>query len=815
VTASASDDGMDMGSRLRTFGLALLLIASCVMAAWAEPFDLAGPTLDIDVTHAGVTLPISQTPNLAAGDQLSIKADLPPGQAVPYLLVATFLRGATNPPPESWFHPLETWSPKGADGLKITVPDGAQQVLVLLAPRTSGDFRALVNAIRGRPGVFVRASLDLNQATLDRSRLNVFLAILRKINPADSERLQKVSSLLARSLAIKVDADCFQKMPELQAGCLLQAKDALILDDGQSTSIVQALTSGPSADLLMQLSATPQAGYGANTPYLAAILDIARILDSLHTAHYQYMPALGAIDGRRLSLLLSTAPSFHNPLSVLVAALPAVEPPQPPPLRAVDGKAAYCAGKGNLVLPAEGAPLAFSTSYAHDMALRLRAKDGSVVELPVRADAEKGGFIADASSLDPTRFGDTVDGSLHGFWGFEPFDGPAFHLRTPHPEQWRLSEDDRQSLVVGRDDTVHLEGAEAACVQGVDIRWPSGATQAVDWKATQPDQIAVIVPLGDREAGPVTLLVKQQGGGEADLVPLRAFTIAGHLDGFTIHAGDLFGVLKGSRLDEVRGLTMNGITFTPGALTSVNGADELTLTASDAAAIARLPAGKTSTARATLKDGRTQKLTVSVAPARPSVVLIDKSVQLAAASAPSTIELTDKDELPLGATLTFSIRAQIPAAFSGHDKVEVATTDGAVATTLTTSDGLVLEDPQVALVTLDTARAFGASAFGPLRFRIVDDAGAGDWQPLATLVRLPAFRALKCPSERGQACELTGSNLFLVDSLSSDPKFDHAVKVPEGFAGRVLSVPYPAGGKFYVKLHDAPSVMNLAALPAD
>jgi hypothetical protein len=803
-----------MASSLRNICLALVLITVCVTTARTEPFDLAGPTLDVDVTHAGITLPISQVPNLTTGDQLSIKADLPQEESVRYLLVAAFLRGATNPPPVDWFHSLDTSNRRGAEELKVIVPAGAQQVLVFLAPRTGGDFRTLIDTVRGRPGSFVRASQDLNQATLDRSRLEVFLAGLRKINPADSEGLQKVTALLARSLAIKIDADCFQKMPELQAGCLLQAKDALVLDDGQSTSIVQALTSGASADLLVQLSATPQAGYGANTPYLAAILDIARILDSLHTAHYQYLPALGAIQGRRLSLLLSTAPSFHNPLSVLVTALPAIEPPQPPPLRAVDNKAAYCAERGDLVLPAEGAPLAFSTSYAHDMALRLKEKDGSIVELTVRADPENGGFVADASHLEPGRFGDSVEGALHGFWGFEPFDGPNFHLRTPHPEQWRLADDDRQSLVVGRDDTVRLEGAQAACVESVDLRWPSGATQGLEWKAAPPDQIAITMPLRESEAGPVTVLVRQKGGGEADAVALQTFAIAGRLDGFIIHAGDSFGVLKGARLDQVTGLTLDGIVFAPGVLTSVNGSDELTLTAPDSQTLRALQGGKTAIAKATLKDGRTEKLRVSVGPPRPTVTLLDKNFSSPTVSSKSAIELTDKDELPFGATLTFSFHAQTPTAFSGREKVEVASADGTVAT-LATSDGVVLEDPQVALVTLDTARAFGASAFGALKFRIVDDVGAGDWQPLATLVRLPVFRSLKCPGGRTQACELTGSNLFLVDSLSSDPKFDHAVKIPIGFAGGVVSVPYPVGSKFYIRLHDAPSVVNVATPPFD
>ncbi|MEJ0067288.1 MAG: hypothetical protein WDM85_19325 [Caulobacteraceae bacterium] len=153
------------------------LAAPHAALADAAPFDLAGPTLEVKVTHGGATLPISQVPNLAAGDQLEIKADLPAGQSVHYLLVAAFLRGATNPPPTSWFHKAETWNHKaGADVLKASVPDGAQQVIVFLAPQTGGDFATLAGAVRGRPGAFVRASQDLNQASLDRSRLDAYLA---------------------------------------------------------------------------------------------------------------------------------------------------------------------------------------------------------------------------------------------------------------------------------------------------------------------------------------------------------------------------------------------------------------------------------------------------------------------------------------------------------------------------------------------------------------------------------------------------------------------------------------------------------------
>jgi hypothetical protein len=307
-----------MFSRLRVFCLLFLAISSVAYADPA-PFDLAGPALEVKVTHAGRTLPIAEVPNLSVNDQISIKAILPAGQSVHYLLVAAFLRGATNPPPENWFFASETWNRKDSSGLKITVPKDAQQVLVFLAPETGGDFKTLVGAVRGRPGAFVRASQDLNQATLDRSRLKVYLAAIQRVGQTDFDHLKIASPLLARSLSIKFDSDCLQKMPELQAPCLMQGQDALVLNDGHSTSIVQALTAGAPADLVQQLSDTPKAGFGYYSPYIASVVDIARIMDSFHTAQYQYIPALASEQDDQIALELNTPPSFHNPKSVLGA----------------------------------------------------------------------------------------------------------------------------------------------------------------------------------------------------------------------------------------------------------------------------------------------------------------------------------------------------------------------------------------------------------------------------------------------------------------------------------------------------------------
>jgi hypothetical protein len=801
-------------SRILRLALLASLPAGAAMAQ-AAPFDLAGPTLLVRVTHGASTLPIGQVPNLSPGDQVSIKADLPPEQSVHYLLVAAFLRGATNPPPDSWFYRAETWTRKGRDGLKITVPADAQQAVVFLAPETGGDFRTLVDAVRGKPGAFVRASQDLNQASLDRSRLDAFLRAVRKANPSDPDQLKTVSPLLARSLTIKLNTDCFQKMPELQAPCLMQGSDQLVLNDGHSTSIVEALTGGATADLAMQISNSSVANFGYYSPYVAAAMDIAHILEGFRTAQFQYIPALARPHGDQLQLVLNAPPSFHNPLSVMVTALPAVEPPQSPPLQPVDPKAVHCAERTDLVLPVEGAPLVFSTEYAHDMVLRLKDKDGRPLDIPVRADAEKGGLIADTSAVAPDKLGTSLDGSLHGYWGFTAFDGPAFHLQNAHSAPWRLAADEQQSLVVGREDTVHLQGAEASCVESVTLQQAGADPVAAQWKASAPDQVAVTVPLADAQPGTVTLHVKQYGMSEPDAVPLQSYAQSAHLDGFTLHAGDGSGELKGTRLDEVASLSLSGFDFKPGQLTSSNGSDELTLAAADSAAADKLKPGQTSTARVTLKDGRKVSLKVAVGPSRPKVALIGKSVQGAdPASSAIPIQLAGADELPQTAQLTFSLKAEGPLKFTGHEAVEVSAAGGAATTMLTPGAGLTQEDPQVMLATLDAGKAFGGSAFGPLQYRLVADGVPGDWQPLATLVRLPTLRDLKCAGHVEHGCELEGSNLFLIEAVSADPAFSHAVRVPEGFPGVRLSVPHPAEGKLYLRLHDDPGVVNLATFPA-
>ena len=797
--------------RSHLFFLSTLLAAGLAHAANSE-FDLPGPRVEIRVTRAGKSLPISRVPNLQADDRLWLRPDFPEGQSVHYLLIAAFLRGSTNPPPDEWFTKAETWAkPVRKEGIVVTVPKGAQQALLFLAPETGGDFSTLRSAVRGKPGAFVRASQDLDRASLDRMRLEKYLSVVKETS--DPRTLQGRSLLLARSLNIKLDQQCFDRPSEQQVPCLTQNTDQLVMDDPHSQSVVASLTAGPPIDLVNAVIATPVTRGGAFSPYIGAFVDLARLMDSFHNAEYQYIPALALPKHDQLNLRLNNPPSFRKPKSVLVIGLPAVEGAQLPPLRAVDSTQVFCLQEPALVLPVEGAPLVFSTDLAHDVALHVEDKDGAAIALPAVADPARGGFAIDTRALEGRNLNSQVIGKLRGHWGFESFDGPAFQLRSAQQAEWTVASADERSLIVGRKNVLQLREAETCCVNEVQFQDQHGKTFATTWKALKPDVLEVEVSLEDATAAPAALLVQQFGRGEPDRIRVQTYSETSRLDEFVLHSGDRKGVLRGARLDEVRSLELNGVTFTPAGLTRADQKDELHLTTPENAALS-WQSDDRPMAKISLKDGRVLALQTSVRPPRPKVALITKDIQPGPLTA-TAIRLPDQELLPHDARLVFVLRSEVPATFPRNEKIEVAAEDESFSVSLSLADvNLTLQDSKTVLATLDPLKCFGPSAFGALRFRPVDAGGAkGDWQPLVHLVRIPRLKEVRCPDRPDMLCTLSGENLFLIDSVASEPEFTHPLPVPVGFTGLNLKVPRPNGTLLFLKFRDDPSTVNTAVLP--
>ena len=780
-------------------------------------FDLIGPKVEVRVEREGKTLPISEVPSLQSGDRLWVHPDLPDDQSVHYLMVVVFLRGVTNPPPDTWFTAVEAWSrPVHEEGTYVIVPDGAEEALILLAPETGGAFSTLRSAVRGKPGAFVRAAQDLEQASLDRARLEKYLEVVRENASADPEQLKARTTLLAHSLNIRLEQQCFDKPSAQQVPCLTQNTDQLVLDDAHSQSMVSTLTSGTSSDLLAQISSTPTAKGGYYSPYVGAIVDVVRILGSTHTAQYQYIPALALPKQDQLNLRLNNPPSFRNPKSVLVIGLPAIHPAPPTTLRAMSPAQVFCAGKPELVLPVDGAPLVFATELGHNFVLHVEPKVGPALDLPAEPDAASGGFLVKTEAMQGVAAdGEEVSGILRGDWGFKPWEGPRFRMRTSHTAQWIVASKDASALIVGREDTLHLQSADTCCVSEVLLRDEQGKHLDAQWKITKPDELEVRVPLKESPAGSLTMTVRKFGLRDADEIRLHTYAEAGRLDGFAIHAGDPEGVLKGTRLDQVTELEAGALSFKPKSLSRANQQDELVLVSEDPAASALLQPEQEIVLHATLKDGRVLDLNSTVEARRPSVNVISKSVQYDEAAPPAIVRLGDSDELPQEARLNFFLKTQVPDVFPTTEKVEVATADDSFRVVLSFKDGnLTLQDSKTVFAVLDPMKLLGPSAFGPLKFRpVAADGVEGDWQPLINLVRVPALKGVRCAALRERQCTLSGDKLFLIDEVSSDPDFANAVTVPDGFAETSLLIPPMKGKTLYLKLRDDPTTVDTAVVP--
>jgi hypothetical protein len=65
-----------------------------------------------------------------------------------------------------------------------------------------------------------------------------------------------------------------------------------------------------------------------------------------------------------------------------------------------------------------------------------------------------------------------VTASLHGYWGFDAYQGPSFRLMNAHARTWELAAGDDAALIIGRQDTVHLRADSVGCVDGIMLKDP-------------------------------------------------------------------------------------------------------------------------------------------------------------------------------------------------------------------------------------------------------------------------------------------------------------------------------------------------------
>jgi hypothetical protein len=814
------------------FCLLAVLLTAPLWADDAARFDLAGPKIEVRVTRGNSTLPISQVPNLQPGDKIWVKADLPPSQSNHLLLIVAFLRGTTNEPPDNWFTEIDTWDKKKtAEGTTIIVPAEAQQALIFVAPETGGDFKTLRSAVRGKPGLFIRADVDLNEASFEQQRIERYLAAMKTVPQDDPKAIQEHSAKLAATLALQPNEKCFKQPVDQQVTCLTQASAPVLLSDGHGQSIADALSTGASSDFITAAATTPLAGATVYSAYVGAVVDLVHLASLLRTAQYQYIPGLSFPQGSTLNLKLNAPPSFINPKTVIVIGLPEIQSVKLPPLRPPNPDQVACLLQPKMTLLLEGAPLVFSTSFAHDLVLHLN-RTGAVTDIPLTPDAFEGGLmVAKAETRKPLPEGQlpkantkaaqpeakigtstdlTITGTVRGYWGFDPFEGPTLTVQQVDGKDWKIVGDTQ--ILAGQDNHLTLKGDSAACVQHIELASSKDKDVDVTFKPAAgkdgKDTLDLDASLKKVQPGGYSLAIQQYGDAHRDNVPLTAYTGDIHLDGLTIHTGDNAAMLTGQGVQNVVSVQIANQLFTPTS-------DGNTNTAVHLQGKAAVSPADGSEATAKLKDGRTMTVKISTEAARPGLKLLSFKATPTSQSGTLPITLGAKDDIPLNGKLTFVVETK--EVFPQNQTIEVATANGSVHTSLSVAaNNLVLQDEHTAIATLDPLKVFGQSAFGKLQMRPVAENGTpGDWTPLGTLVRTPQITAIHCTTAAAPGCTVDGSNFFLVQSFGASKDFAKPATVPTGFADTTFTVPTPADGTtLYLKLRDDPSSVATVTLPA-
>ncbi len=561
----------------------------------------------------------------------------------------------------------------------------------------------------------------------------------------------------------------------MQFTCLTQTGSQIVLDDGNGQTIANVLN-GPTSDLISQASYTTAAGGGLYSAYVGAIVDVVRIMSNLHTAQYQYIPAISFPQDDAMNLRLNTPPSFHNPKSVLVIALPAVQPAVTPPLRPADPNEITCLIKPTVVLPIEGAPLVFSEDFAHNLVLHLNTPPGAPSEpdIPLTPDAYYGGLVlqkdqqhhiplhdptpllpaSSAAHTEPNPFANPslaphpsapsakpqpkpvlLSGVILGRWGFDSFTGPTVQLQQLPGSDWTIvppsaaGKEATYDLIAGHTATLLLNSTGSACVHSVTAN-PGGQTPfpvAFDRKPKpdQPNLLALTLPLErNLTPGDLHLAIQQYEQPKPDELAARTYSEPATVSNIELHASDKSLVVTGTRLGLIDKITVGDLVFSPApdASYDTQPADSAVPGTLHFAMAPNVPVpsthvGEALTASIALRDSRVLSVPLTVSASRPVITLLRKS---ALADARNTdINLSNPDDLPLSSMLTFTLKS--PDRFPRNGEIEIETLDGTLRTVLTLapSGGLLLQDPHTIVATLDPLRSFGPSAFGALRMRAV------------------------------------------------------------------------------------------------
>jgi hypothetical protein len=627
-----------------------------------------------------------------------------------------------------------------------------------------------VDGVRDYVGAHPTDFVDMSQGTnaaVDRySFLNDFLSSLGSgsIDPVSAQyRVETVAQGLGVSPAT-IDACYVAGEPPAEINnCVQQAMNATIYQTNFAAPTQAQFLGGV-------VGAASPLTYG---PYITSLLAVWHIFVQTGHLEYEYLPTTVTLADpstiRHDELLMGVkVPTVRPPAAysdVLFFTIGDPQATENAPTVVNDASAnGVCERTDRFSVPLH---FDHTSRYVHDASL-LVTPDG---QAPYRIALDP--RTLSAPVVDRSRFEPSADGAyavaLRGRFGFDPVAQPAqvaMQLAFPSDAPWSLTAGSHQPPVAGAALDMIATSASAACLSHAEMQIGSAAPVALT--ATQLDarRVELRASLANVPPGPAQIRFYEDDPGAGRAFETTAAVAIqpppSEVDAKSAVAslGDAFISLAGSGLERIRGLLVNGVTYTK----------ETNATATSACFDgpplgSGLAIGQHVTAQL-VTDGNAggQVFPLTIAAPRPtlaSALIAEPSSTPYIATTPLIVTLASgAGALPRQVTVRVrqaEVTPATPCEAALHDPtaVAIATADVQVRTANTLAVAL-------------HADLLHERAFGTLQMQLVDATTglASNWVPLpGTFARAPQVTQIACSTGAGTPCRMYGTDLGAIDAV--------------------------------------------------
>ena len=776
---------------LAVFVVVSWLPASAAGGNTSPPFVVtasAGPaagshivaTVTRTIGKASVTLPAALVPALEPGDVVDV--DFPdyrrPPSTVNYHVNVAFI---TETARQHWLFERSS----SADQLfanphrkgKITAPTGHVHFIygiggnrgipiffIIPEDAKTRGVDGVRDYVGAHPTDFVTMSEGTNDAVERYSFLNDFLSSLGSgsIDPVSAQyRVESVAQSLGVS-PTTIDACYVAGEPSAEvSNCVQQAINATVYQTNFAAPTQAQFLGGVAG------AASPL----ALTPYIASLLTVWHLFVSTGHLEYEYLPTTITLADpstvRRDELLMGLkVPTIRPPAAysdVLFFTIGDPQPTEQAPTVVSDAPAAGVCERADRF----SIPLHFdhTSRYVNDAAL-LVTPDG---RLPYRIALDPRTLVAPV--VDRSRFESSADGAyavaLLGRFGFDPVVQAATRIAFPNDAKWTVVPAPDHPPVAGKSLDIIASSASATCLSHAEMQIGSAAPIALTSTQLDAKRVELHGTLANVPPGPAQVRFYEDDprAGRtfetAAAIAIQAPPAEVDAKSAVASLGDAFIRLTGSGLERVRGVLVDGSTYTKETNATATAA------CFDGPPLGRsgLVIGQQITAQL-VTDGTTtgQVFPLTLAAPRPTLataVIAAPTPEPHLVTTPLIVTLsTGGGALPRQVTVRVRQAGSAPA--TPCDASIPDPTAAAIADT-----DLHMRTPS----TLDVdfhAGILHDRAFGTLQMRVLDTATGipSNWVPLpGTFARAPEVTQIVCPSGTTAMCRLYGTDLAAIDAV--------------------------------------------------